>query len=156
MPDPALPTRPSVIPALVYRDPGGATRWLQKAFGFEIDMLIEDADGVVVHTELRYGNGLVMIGPEWTDDHRSPAHIGAKCTQTVHLHLAEDVDAHCARAEAAGAEIFARPETQFYGDRTYRARDLEGHIWTFGQTVEIVQPADWDKAMGFKTIMKGA
>ena len=37
---------------------------------------------------------------------------------------------------AAGAEILQRPETQFYGDRTYRARDPEGHIWTFGQTVQ--------------------
>jgi hypothetical protein len=39
-------------------------------------------------------------------------------------------------ARTAGADIIAEPETQFYGDRTYRAKDPEGHIWTFGVTVE--------------------
>jgi hypothetical protein len=34
--------------------------------------------------------------------------------------------------------IVAEPETQFYGDRTYRCRDPEGHHWSFGQTVETV------------------
>ena len=27
---------------------------------------------------------------------------------------------------------------QFYGERLYRARDPEGHIWTFTQTVRVV------------------
>ncbi|MDZ4759798.1 MAG: VOC family protein [Alphaproteobacteria bacterium] len=148
--------RPSLIPALFYRDPAAASAWLQKAFDFEIDMLIEDAEGAAVHIELRYGESVVMVGVEWTDDHKSPASIGGKCTQTVHVHVPADIDAHCARAEAAGAEILMRPETQFYGDRTYRARDLEGHMWTFGQTVEAVAPADWDKAMGFKTYVRDA
>jgi len=42
-------------------------------------------------------------------------------------------------ARTTGAEIIQEPETQFYGDRTYRARDPEGHIWTFGRTVEGTQ-----------------
>ena len=37
---------------------------------------------------------------------------------------------------------------QFYGDRTYRASDPEGHIWTFGVTVMDLSSADWDKASG--------
>ena len=53
--------------------------------------------------------------------------------------------------DVAGAEILQEPEEQFYGDRTYRARDPEGHIWTFGQTVKAMDPAEWDKAMGWKT-----
>jgi uncharacterized glyoxalase superfamily protein PhnB len=43
----------------------------------------------------------------------------------------EDIDAHCAHARAASATIVTEPATQFYGDRTYRAQDPEGHIWTF-------------------------
>jgi len=31
--------------------------------------------------------------------------------------------------------ILQEPTDQLYGDRTYRARDPEGHVWTFGQTV---------------------
>jgi len=43
------------------------------------------------------------------------------------------------------------PEMQFYGDRTYRARDPEGHIWTFSVTVKRMTPAEWDKVSGFTT-----
>jgi uncharacterized glyoxalase superfamily protein PhnB len=125
--------------------------WLQRAFGFEIEMIIEDEQGNPVHSELRYGDGVVMIGSEWHADTKSPASLGRKCTQTVHVQMDEDINQHCERARAAGAEIIAAPEDQFYGDRTYRARDPEGHIWTFGQTVKDVAPAAWDAAMGTKT-----
>ncbi len=55
------------------------------------------------------------------------------------------------KARKVDAEIIAEPETQFYGDRTYRARDPEGHIWTFSQTVTSMTPAEWDKTSGMKT-----
>ena len=45
--------RPAIIPALSYRDARAAFDWLQKAFGFEIEMLIEDEAGNLVHSELR-------------------------------------------------------------------------------------------------------
>ena len=54
-------------------------------------------------------------------------------------------------AREAGAEILQEPETQFYGDRTYRARDPEGHIWTFGVTEKRMTPEEWDKASGLTT-----
>ncbi|MBL9099089.1 MAG: VOC family protein [Alphaproteobacteria bacterium] len=142
--------RPSLMSALCYRDPRAALKWLEAAFGFETFMVITDADGNLGHSEMRFGNGVIMVGAEWTEDHKSPASIGRKNTQTVHVQLAEDIDAHCARARAAGAEIIQAPETQFYGDRTYRARDLEGHIWTFGQTVKAVTREEAEKASGLK------
>lgn len=52
----------------------------------------------------------------------------------------DDVDAHCARAKAAGAIILNEPITTDYGseywaDRTYLTQDLEGHQWWFMQRV---------------------
>jgi uncharacterized glyoxalase superfamily protein PhnB len=149
-----LGNRPAIIPAVSYQDPRKALDWLGKAFGFEIERVNEDENGNPMHSEMRYGDGLVMIGSEWIEDTKSPASLGRKCTQTVHIHMTEDIDAHCARAEKAGAEILARPDTQFYGDRTYRARDPEGHIWTFGQTVTAMTPAEWDKVGGTRTRLK--
>jgi uncharacterized glyoxalase superfamily protein PhnB len=143
-------TRPAIIPALVYKDSMAAFEWLQKAFGFEPAMLITDPDGKLAHSEMVHGDGWIMVGNEWSENHKSPINLGGKCTQSVHLQVA-DVDAHCAQARAAGADIIAEPEDQFYGDRTYRARDLEGHIWTFGQTVEDVEPEVWDRDTGLKT-----
>ena len=91
-----------------------------------------------------------MVGREWDDDHRSPASIGGKNTQAIHIHIDGDVDAHCTRAKAAGADVFAEPELQFYGDRIYRCRDPEGHIWTIGQTVKVVSREDAEAATGLK------
>jgi uncharacterized glyoxalase superfamily protein PhnB len=140
------------VPALVYRDAMAAFEWLQKAFGFEPAMLITDADGKLAHSEMAYGqDGWIMVGNEWSENHVSPINNGNRCTQSVHLQITTDIDAHCAHARQAGAEILAEPETQFYGDRSYRARDLEGHIWTFGQTVQNIAPSDWDKDTGLKT-----
>jgi uncharacterized glyoxalase superfamily protein PhnB len=149
--EPAMAAHPSFTPALCYVDPKPMLDWLRDAFGFELDLLIEDEAGKLAHSQMSFGNGLVMIGNEWSADHKSPKSIGMKCTQTVHIHVEEDIDAHCERARRAGAEIIQEPDTQFYGDRTYRARDPEGHIWTFGQTVKEVAPDEWDKGMGLKT-----
>ena len=142
--------RPALISALSYRDPRAALAWLQKAFGFEIAMLIEDPDGGVAHSQMRFGDGMIMVGSEWSADHKSPASLAGKNTQSVHLQVDTDIDAHCERARAAGAEIIQAPATQFYGDRTYRCRDLEGHIWTVGQTVAAVSREEAEKASGLK------
>jgi uncharacterized glyoxalase superfamily protein PhnB len=147
----AVSTRPSIVPALCYRDPMAAFEWLQTAFGFEPAMLITDAEGKLAHSEMALEGGWIMVGNEWSENHKSPRSLGDKCTQTVHVQLSKDIDGHCERARAAGAEILMEPENQFYGDRSYRARDLEGHIWTFGQTVEDIPPENWEKTTGLKT-----
>jgi uncharacterized glyoxalase superfamily protein PhnB len=138
---------------LCYRDPKAAFRWLEQAFGFEPLFVILDREGNLAHSEMTYGASVVMIGSEWSADHKSPASIGGSNTQTVHVQLAEgeDVDAHCEHARKSGAEIPMEPETQFYGDRSYRARDPEGHIWTFGVTVARSTPEDWEKSTGLVT-----
>jgi uncharacterized glyoxalase superfamily protein PhnB len=58
----------------------------------------------------------------------------------------DDVEAHCKNARAAGAVIVQEPADQFYGDRTYRARDLEGHNWTFGQHMRVVSADEMEAA----------
>lgn len=142
--------RAPLISAVCYRDPRAALTFLEAAFGFELSMLIEDAQGEIAHSEMRFGNAAIMIGNEWSEDHKSPISIGGKNTQTVHIQIDTDVDAHCERARAAGLEILVEPATQFYGDRTYRCRDPEGHIWTVAQTVQPVSREEAEAASGLK------
>jgi uncharacterized glyoxalase superfamily protein PhnB len=136
--------------AVSYSDPRAAYLWLEAAFGFQPLFAILDEDGNVAHSEMSYGSSVVMIGGEWSDEHKSPRSIGGKNTQSVHVQLAEgeDIDAHCAHARAAGATILMEPATQFYGDRTYRAKDPEGHMWTFGVTMQKMTPEQWSEASG--------
>lgn len=151
-------TRPALVSALCYRDPRAALKFLEEAFDFEIFLLIEDEQGNVGHSEMRFGTGAVMVGSEWTDEHKSPASIGGQMTQTVHIQIEPEdgtIDAHCERARKAGAVIIAEPADQFYGDRTYRCKDPEGHIWTIGQTVRTTSPEDWHRDTGLTaTIFK--
>jgi uncharacterized glyoxalase superfamily protein PhnB len=143
--------RPSLTAVVCYQDPKAALGWLEKAFGFELHVLIEDAAGNPLHAEMRYGDSQVMVGAEWTENHRSPKALGGKNTGAVHVQLDADVDAHCARARAAGAEIVQALATQPYGDRTYLCRDPEGHIWSVGQTVQVMSREDHE-ASGAKVV----
>lgn len=142
--------RPQLISALCYRDPKAALKFLEAGLGFELSLLIEDAEGNVAHSQMEFGNAAVMVGSEWSADHKSPASIDGKNTQTVHIHVHDDIDAHCERARAAGFEIVMEPADQFYGDRTYRCRDPEGHMWTVGQTIRQVSREEAEAASGLK------
>ena len=136
--------------ALFYKDPVAALDWLERAFGFERVMVIRDQQDQLVHSEMRFGDSYLMVGSEWADFTASPASVGGKNTQTVHVHLQEGLDQHCERARAAGAAIVREPQDEFYGDRTYTARDAEGHVWTFGQTVRKVTKEEAEQASGLK------
>lgn len=125
-------------PSVIYQDPKAAMRWLEEAFGFETALYIEGDDGDFLHCQMRFGDSLISVGSEWDADFQSPLKLGGKNTQLTAIHIETDVDAHCARARAAGAVIVAEPANQFYGDRSYRCRDLEGHYWSIAQSVEEV------------------
>src|SRR5437764_10434175 len=92
------------IPALRYRDPRAAIDLLTGAFGFEAKDVHEDG-GVVVHAELVYRGGMVMVSQQ-RDDDLFGDHTGQGWTYVV----VEDPDAHHDAAKAAGAEI-VRPLT---------------------------------------------
>ncbi len=143
-------TRSTLITTITYRDRRAAIAWLEKAFGFETVMLLEEPSGEIAHCEMKLGDGAISVGSEWAEPYRSPASIGGWCTQNLHVHIDEGIDAHCERARALGAVITAEPETQFYGDRSYRCRDLEGHMWTISQTVETVSREQAEAASGLK------
>ena len=142
------PDRPTVAPGISYRDPAAALKWLETAFGFETSMVVENDDGSIGHSEMRIGDGLIMVGREWDAMHKSPASLGGVNTQSIHVHLGGGLDAHCERARAAGAAITREPADQFYGDRVYAAVDLEGHIWSFSETLRVMTHEEMTAAGG--------
>lgn len=132
---------PSVIPYFRYRDAEAALKWLTGAFGFEPLAQYTGEEGRLVHAEMQFRKGVIMLGQaQPTDD--SPATRRQKTTRAggpgVYL-VVEDVDAHHERAKQAGAEIITSPEDTSFGTRLYRARDLEGYEWSFGT----YQPRGW-------------
>ena len=142
--------RPSLGAAVYYQDPFAALEWLERAFGFKRQMVITDDAGQLAHSEMRFGDSYVMISREWSEDSVSPVSVGGKNTHSVHVQRRDGIDEHCARARAEGAVITREPADQFYGDRVYAARDPEGHIWSFGQTVRAVSREEAERVSGLK------
>ena len=148
--------RPAIVATVVYKDPIAAMKWLERAFGFETAVLLTDAQGNLGHAEMTFRDCPVSISSEFGGallggaQMKSPENLGGNASQFLRLELAEDLDEHCEKARAAGARITDEPQTQFYGARTYRAMDPEGHIWTFNQTVAQVSGEEMERASGLK------
>jgi len=122
-----------IIPTLRYREAAPAIDWLCRVFGFERRMVVPTEGGKIAHAELTLGNGMIMLGDAETDYGRMVVapEKAQPVTQGIYV-VVDNVDAHYAKADEAGAEIVRPIKTQDYGGRDYTARDLEGHIWTFG------------------------
>jgi uncharacterized glyoxalase superfamily protein PhnB len=117
---------PTIFPSLRYKDAARAIEFLEEAFGFRRQMVVDAENGAIAHAELAYGEGMVMLGTDRDDSYGS--HVGQGWMYVA----VQDVDAHYARAKAAGAEIVRELEEQDYGSRDYSARDFEGNLWSFG------------------------
>jgi uncharacterized glyoxalase superfamily protein PhnB len=144
-----------ITPTAFYKDPMAALTWLEAAFGFEVAILLTDAEGGVAHAEMAFRGAHIGVAGEWESPPllgparaRSPASLDGQVSQFMWLQLEEGLDAHCERARAAGANIVQAPEDQFYGDRTYRALDPEGHVWCFRQPVRQVSAQEMEQATG--------
>lgn len=117
----------NVIPALRYRDGAAALAFLAEAFGFEKHFVVPGDGGNVAHAQMTLGPGMIMLG---SGRHQPPSPWD-EVRQGVYVYV-QDIDAHYARARAAGAEIVMDLHDTEYGSREYSARDPEGHLWSFG------------------------
>lgn len=132
----AANTTATVISCMSYRDAPAAIEWLCNTFGFVKRAAHSGPDGAIVHAELTFGNGMIMLGSTRTDSAyckliKQPGDIGGYETQSVYL-ITTDPDEIYRRAKAAGARILIDIKNEDYGSRGFTCADIEGHIWTFG------------------------
>ena len=133
---------PRISSSPTYENAASAIDWLCRAFGFEVQLRVDGENGLVEHSELVLGGGLISLGDARAEARpwrKSPKALGGVNTQTLCVYI-DDVDAHCERARKAGATIVKEPTTTDYGDdywsdRSYECIDLEGHHWWFMQRI---------------------
>jgi uncharacterized glyoxalase superfamily protein PhnB len=118
----------TVVPWRTYDDAHAAIAFLESAFGAERHAFQAADDGSVAHAELRFGNGIVMVGSAKPD---LPATRGVGAPGEGIYIVVDDVGAHYERARGAGAEIVSELRDLGYS-REYSARDPEGNAWHFG------------------------
>src|SRR5207244_2974888 len=121
--------------SMYYDNPAQAIDWLCNTFGFEVRLKVEGEDGGIMHSELTYGEALVMVSQSGPNRRRpqlpegaSPQSLGGRTTHSTLLFV-DNVDAHCEHARGAGAKIVDEPSDHDYGpeywtDRSYGALDL--------------------------------
>jgi uncharacterized glyoxalase superfamily protein PhnB len=134
---PTPPGWPRISSSLIYDDPKKAIEWLCRAFGFEVRLVVEGDSGSVEHSELVFGEGLIMVSgaKEKFPQRRSPTSVGGANTQNMMVYV-DDAEAHLKRARETGAVIVTELETHDYGDdywsdRGYECKDIGGHHWWF-------------------------
>ncbi len=145
---PPPPDWPRISSALYYEDAAKAIDWLCQSFGFEVRIKIEGDGGSIEHSELTYGEGLIMVAQAGLANkpsfRKSPRSLAGSNTQNIMVYV-DDVEAHCKQARAAGARIVSEPTTTDHGedywtDRGYECEDLEGHHWWFYQRLRDPKP----------------
>jgi uncharacterized glyoxalase superfamily protein PhnB len=136
---------PRVIPMLAYEDAAAALDWLSEAFGFRERTRLTGPDGTIGHAEMELGDAVIMLATPTPDyqgpkRHRETCEAARKWSAVPYvidgvLVYVDDVDAHFRQARDAGATILSEPQDQDFGERHYRAEDLEGHRWMFAQPI---------------------
>jgi uncharacterized glyoxalase superfamily protein PhnB len=116
----------TVFPTLSYDDARAATDFLIEAFGAERHAVYADDEGTIQHAELRFGNGIVMLGSSTGEMPATGGRGGG-----IYIVVA-DPDEHHTQARAAGAEVVRGLHDTEYGSREYGAKDPEGNTWYFG------------------------
>jgi uncharacterized glyoxalase superfamily protein PhnB len=110
----------TVWPYLFYADADAASEFLQRAFGFrEIDLQAGAAGRTHLELETESG-GRIYAGPSKSEGRSGMVYV-----------LVPDVDAHCERAKAEGAEIFEELFDTPFGHRRYSCADPQGQWWAF-------------------------
>ena len=138
---------PRASSSLTYERAAEAIEWLTRAFGFEVRLRVPGKDGSVEHCELLYGGAVFMVGDatrEAQSHRKAPSALGGANTQNIFVYV-DDIEAHCARARAAGATIESEISTHDYGetywtDRGYACIDLGGHHWWFAERIRTGTP----------------
>lgn len=132
----AKDTRSTIIPALRYRNAKTMIDWLGTAFGFTKKAVYPGPNDTILHAELIFGNGMIMIGSAdnttaSTGLYKQPDEIGGAETQAPYI-IVTDIDGLYQCAKTAGAKIVSALETKEYGGKAFTCTDPEGHLWLFG------------------------
>ena len=138
-------SEPRVIPMLAYADAGRAADWICRAFDFREAKRFTNEAGVVTDVVLERDDGATVLVGHPNDAYEGPRDHAEHCAAAASwldrsvivdglVVYVDDIEAHHARAVAAGARIISGLETNPM-QRQYRVEDLEGHRWMFATSV---------------------
>lgn len=135
----------ALTPMLAIRNCYQAIDWYRNVFNAEELYRLKDANGKVMHAEIKIKDSILMIAEEELDYNISPETLGG--TSIILNIYVPDVDKSVDVALKAGAQLIFPVNDQFYGDRAGRIKDPFGHMWIISTHLKDVQPKELQKQM---------
>jgi PhnB protein len=127
------PTMQAVTPYLTVKGAAAAIEFYKTAFGATETGRHPAEDGKrLLHAALAINGGAVMLSDEFPEYSGTPAPTPEKPTSVaiaIRYDSPAEVDAIFARAVAAGANGWMKPDDMFWGDRFAMLDDPFGHRW---------------------------
>ncbi len=129
----------SVMPLLWVRSIEDAVDYYRDVLGFDVEFTMNGPDGKMMHGSVRSGDVALMFGyynngaPPAADDK-----VGGGAL--LYFNMDEGVDAYYDKVRAAGAQVTEQITDQFWGDRNFTIKDLNGYELTFAQNVRAFDP----------------
>jgi PhnB protein len=117
----------TVSPYLIVKDAAQTIKFLEGTFGAKVLRLFPDADGRLMHAEVRIDDTVIMVAdsaPEWPP---IPSY--------VHIYVV-DVDTTYSRALQLGAISVQEPVKKQDEDKRGGVKDLGGTTWWIATRVE--------------------
>ena len=114
-------------PYLIVADAAGTIKFLQEVFAATVLRQFPDADGQLMHAEVRIDDTVVMLADSTSDWPPVPSY--------VHVYV-PNVDATYAKALAAGATSVQEPTKKDDEDKRGGVKDVGGTTWWIATRVE--------------------
>jgi PhnB protein len=136
----------TVSVSLVVRDAKAAMDFYEKVFRAKELYRLTLPDGGIAHAEFKIGDTVIMIAdedPQWGN--KCPRTLGG--SPVVLNVMVDDPDDTVAKAGAEGGTVLVPVADQFYGYRSGRIQDPDGHLWIVSKLIEEVSPDEMQKRM---------
>ncbi|OGC78483.1 MAG: glyoxalase [candidate division Zixibacteria bacterium RBG_16_50_21] len=126
----------TVTPHLIIQGVGKLIDFMKQAFEAKEIERVAQADGSIMHTEVKIGDSIIMTGEVHSPWEPKPG--------SLYLNL-KDTDATYKWALEAGATSVMEPADQFYGDRNDGVKDPCGNFWWIATRIDDVSPEELKK-----------
>jgi PhnB protein len=124
-----------VMPMLICQDVSIEIEFCKTVFNATELVSRPGTDGKVAHAAMNITGAMIMLECEWDAlDSRSPKKDGSSPV-VIYVYV-NDVDAALEKAKTFGAIVLLPAKDQFWGDRTTRIMDTQGHVWTLSSRIE--------------------
>ena len=125
----------AVLPMLVCRDVATEIDFCKTTFNAIEKVRRPGPDGKAAHAALTINEAMIMLECEWPSVSSRPPQTDGSSPVIIYVYV-ENVDSAIERAVAAGGKILIPAKDQFWGDRTARIIDPEGHVWMISSRIE--------------------